>query len=285
MNELLLSQIWNPVFEGDDENPAVVSAQATYDAIEDKDSDSAKSAALVLEAVKKGTSKSLFTQDDVNGFLAKDKKKLQGDHQKTLDELNILKKRANLSAEERAELEKRIEDTQLAITSKEEMAHQDKKKLEKAHAKEIGSLTTDRDNWHSLYKTSTIDTAITNAAVNHKAFAPSQIISFLGPKTQIIEGLDAKGKPNGTWVPEVTFNDFKDDKPIVLKLSPMDAVKRMKEMEEHVNLFKGEGDGGLGRFQRQQGKEPDAKDIAKDPAAYRKARKEGTLDYGKSFNS
>ena len=284
MRNLLNGRIWYPVFDGDDDDdPAVVIAQAAYDAIEDKESDAAKSALLVLDAVKKGTSKSLFTQEDVNNFLAKDKKKLQGEHQKTLDELNLLKQRANLSAEERAELEKRIEDTQLALTSKEEMALQEKKKLEKAHAKEVANLTQERDNWHNLYKKSTIETAITNAAVSHKAFAPSQIISYLGPKTQLVEGLDEKGKPNGTWVPEVMFNDVKDDKPIVLKLSPMDAVKRMKEMDEHVNLFKGEGTDGIHRFQRAPGEKTDASTLAKDPKAYREARKNGTLDFGKSF--
>ena len=285
MNNLLLSRIWNPVFDGDEgDDPSVVAAQAAYDAIEDKDSDPAKSALGILEAVKKGTSKSLFSQEEVNGFLAVDKKKHQGDHQKTLDELTLLKQRANLSAEERTDLEKRIEDTQLALTSKEEMAEHERKKLVKAHGKEVAGITAERDNWHKLYKTSTIETAITNAAVNHKAFAPSQIISYLGPKTQIIEGLDDKGKLNGTWVPEVTFNDVKDGKPIVLKLSPMDAVKRMKEMDEHVNLFKGEGEGGLNRFQRSQGKESTAAELAKDPKAYREARKAGTLDFGKSLN-
>lgn len=279
MDYVLLGRIWNPVFDGDDD-PALVAAQANYDAIEDKESDAAKSALSIVEAVKKGTSKSLFTQEDVNGFLAKDKKKAQEAHQKTLDELNILKKRANLSNEERAELEKKIEETQLSLKSKEEVAAQEREKLVKSHKKEIGKITEDRDKWFGLYKTSTINTAITNAAVANDAFAPSQIISYLGPNTQIKEELDDKGKPNGNWVPEVTFNDSKDGKPIVLKLSPNDAVKRMKEMDEHANLFRGEGESGMHRLPRKPGGDVNAAEIAKDPVAYRKARKDGTLSLG-----
>jgi hypothetical protein len=283
MNELL-KRIWNPVFEGDDDpHPLVVTLQATYDAIEDKESEPAKAAAEVIEAVKKGTSKSLFSQEDVNGFLSKDKKKQQDSHQKTLDELTLLKKRANLSAEERTELEKKIESTQLSLQTKEELAQAEREKLVKGHSKEVVKLTDERDSWHKLYKTSTIETAITNAAVSNEAFAPSQIISFLKPKTQIIEGLDDKGKPTGFWVPEVTFEDVKDGKPIILKLSTSEAVKRMKEMDEHVNLFKGEGAEGLHRFQKAKGKDLDEAALARDPAAFRKARKDGTLDFGKSF--
>jgi len=281
----LVNRVWNPIFEGnDDVNPAVQVAQAAYDAIEDKESDSAKSAASVLEAVKKGTSKSLFSQEEVNTFLAKDKVKHQEAHQKTLDELNLIKKRTDLNAEERAELEKRIEETQLSLKSREEVAQQEREKLVKNHKKDLDGLTKDRDNWHSLYKTSTIETAITNAAVQNEAFAPSQIISFLKPKTRIIEALDDKGKPTGSWIPEVTFEDTKDGKPLILKLSTSDAVKRMKEMDEHANLFKGEGQSGINRLQQIKGKDLDTAALAKDPAAYRKARKEGILDFGsKSF--
>ena len=48
MRNLLNGRIWYPVFDGDDDDdPAVVIAQAAYDAIEDKESDAAKSALLV----------------------------------------------------------------------------------------------------------------------------------------------------------------------------------------------------------------------------------------------
>ena len=170
-------------------------------------------------------------------------------------------------------------DDSFSLRTKEELAQQEREKLIKNHNKEIEKLTSERDTWQKLYQSSTIETAITNASIEHQAFSPSQINAYLGPKTRLVEGLDEKGKPNGRWVPEVTFEDVKDGKPIVLKLSPSEAVKRMKEMDEHVNLFKGEGESGLNRFQQRKGKDLDLKTLASDPKAYREARKAGTVAF------
>jgi hypothetical protein len=50
-------------------------------------------------------------------------------------------------------------------------------------------------------------------------------------------------------------------------------------MEEHFNLFQSDGERGFGKFRAQKGKDVDIKDLAKDPEAYRKARKSGEIKY------
>lgn len=271
--------IWTPVFDGD---AAVRAAQAYYDSIEDKSSDAAKQAKLMLEAAQRAAdSANLFTQDQVNSFLADEKRKLQKQHQKTLEDLEALQKKANLTKEERSELERKIEETQKLLETKEVTSEETINKLTKKHEKELTTVTEERDLWKNRYTSSTIENSLTKAAVDHKAGNPTQVIALLQPNTRLVEELDGKGKPTGNLVPRVTWKD-KDDKgkDITLELAPAEVVKRMTTMDEHMNLFTPDGTGGAGYFRRNQAADVDIKELAKDPAAYRKARKEGTVSFG-----
>ena len=53
----------------------------------------------------------------------------------------------------------------------------------------------------------------------------------------------------------------------------------MKDEEEFLNLFRGEGSGGAGLRSQPGGKKADVAQTAKDPAAYRKARKDGSINF------
>ena len=68
-----------------------------------------------------------------------------------------------------------------------------------------------------------------------------------------------------------------EGKPVTLELSPQDAVKRMSEMDQYLNLFKGDGSGGLGASSRPGGKPADIVELSKDPKKYRQARKDGKI--------
>ena len=268
--------VWTPIFDGD---AAVKAAQTYYDSFTDKESEGAKSAQLMLDAAKKAAdSANLFTQDQVNTFLKKDKEKLTAAHQKTLEELEALNKRSNLTAKERADLEKQIEETRKLLETKELTAEETINKLIKGHEKELATVSEERDLWQNRYTSSTIENSLTKAAVEHKAGNPNQVIALLQPHTRLIEDLDVKGKPTGQLVPKVTWKD-KDDKgkEITLELSPAEVVKRMTTMDEHLNLFAADSAGGAGQFRRAAGTPPDIKALATDQAAYRAARKAGTV--------
>jgi len=225
-----------------------------------------------------GTNKT-FSQDDVNRFLASEKRKFKDSQQKLIDELEALKTKSNLTDTERTELEERLEAQRRELMTKEELAKKDKDKLIKEHQASTDKLTGERDTWRTRYTEATITRAITDAAVLNEAYSPEQIVFMLRPATQLVEDLDADGKPTGDFIPKVTFKDEdKDGKPVTLELTVPEAVKRMKDMEKFFNLFKGEGTGGIGSQNRGGGgKTPDLKSLAKDPAKYREARKAGKI--------
>jgi len=222
-----------------------------------------------------------FSQDDVNRFLASEKRKWKDQQQKAIDELEALRAKADLTDEERQQYDQRIETMKNELLTKEQLAAKEREKTTKAHQKEIEKLTGEVSNWKGRFTEATITRAITDAAVSNDAYVPGQIVAIVRPNTQLSEELDSEGKPTGNLVPIVTLKDKdKDGKPVTLKLSPKDAVKRMKEMDEYLNLFKGEGTGGLGGMNRGgSAKQTDLKNLAKDPAAYRKARKEGKVNF------
>jgi hypothetical protein len=270
---------WVPIFDPK-KDPAVIIAKKVLDSITDKTSEDYKNAEILYNAaLKAADSSKLLTQKQVDELIAKETGKLKEGHRNTLEELNLLKEQANLTVKERADLEQKIEAAQATLITTEELAAQNAEKLEKRHTKEIEDLTNRKSHWKKLYTTSTINGAIRDACEieGQQAFSSKQVLAILSPDTKLVEALDKQGKPNGILTPEVSFKDKdKDGKPIVLKLHPTEAVKRMSEMTEHANLFKGKGKGG-GGLNNEQHSSADLKALGQDPAAYRAARKDGSL--------
>lgn len=225
-----------------------------------------------------------FTQDQVNTFIATERRKMQVQQQKLVVELETLKKNATLTKEEKETLEGRIEELQTQYMTAEEKARRANEQAEEKHKKQFDDLTTERDNWKNRHAKSVIDTAITRAASDNKAFYCEQISAILTPKTKLVEVLDESGKPTGEYEPKVAFPDKdKDDKPIILELTVIEAVKRMKELKQYGNLFEGTKVGGLGGTGSQtSGNTIDLAKIAReDPALYRKLRKEQPELFGR----
>jgi hypothetical protein len=222
-----------------------------------------------------------FTQEDVNKFLAADRRKHQEKIQNAMDELEALKTKATLTDEERTALEGRIETFKRELMTKEELAKKDREKLEKQYKDDQLKLSTERDNWKNRYVESTIVRAITDAAVLTKAFVPEQIVAIVRPMTRLVEELDSEGKPTGNLIPKVTLSDVdKTGKSVTLELSTAEAVKRMREMDRYLNLFQSEGVGGVGGITRKPGGVVDLRELAKDPVKYREARQKGAINFG-----
>jgi len=218
-----------------------------------------------------------FTQDEVNAFLAKEKRKTQETQKQLADQLEEYKKVTQLSGEENVELEKRIEELQTKYMTVEERARQLKEKDEKKHGEEIDQLRKELGAWKQRYTSSTVENAITHAAVEHKAVVPGQIIAMLRSTTRLAEKLDSEDKPTGEFETRVMFADVdKDQKPVMLDLTVPEAVKRMTELEQFGNLFTDSKKGGLGgnNSPKKGGKIDLAKIAREDPAQYRKLRKE-----------
>jgi len=220
-----------------------------------------------------------FSQDHINAILARDRRKHQSAYAKVMSEFEALKSKSTLTAQERSELEERLQGVQKDLLTKEELAKDKMTKLEKKHKDAVDSLTKERDSWQHRFTESTIARSLFDSAIENNAYSPEQILAILRPSTRLVEALDDEGKPTGEMVPKVAFKDIKDNKPINLELTPSEAVKKMREMEKYLNLFKGEGVGGLGLQNRGGGSGTgvDLKELAKDPAAWAKARKDGKV--------
>ena len=77
----------------------------------------------------------------------------------------------------------------------------------------------------------------------------------------------------------VKFQDVDSKgRPVMVELSPSEVVKRMTEISEYQNLFKGKGTGGVGGSGSQQQQKGSLAALAKDPKAYREARKAGQTE-------
>jgi hypothetical protein len=117
-----------------------------------------------------------------------------------------------------------------------------------------------------------------DAAVKNDAFNPDQIVTILKTNTQVVETKDDEGQPTGSFEVKTTFNT-KNEKgePVTLVLSPSEVVKKMSQTDSFLNLFKDKTASGYGGRNTPRGA-LDIRELAKDPAAYRKARAEGKID-------
>lgn len=221
-----------------------------------------------------GGSPETFTKDQVEQLVAAEKKKL---HDEMKTEVEALRSRSNLTAKEREDQAKRLEELENQLLTKEELSRKEIKKKEEEHKRLLESLTGERDIWRTRYEGDTIVRSLTDAAARHEAYNPSQIVSILRSNTRVSEVLK-DGEPTGEFEVKVKLDTVDDKgKPIQLDLTPVEAVKHLSESDDFLNLFKNKSQGGFGgRGSGSSGKSTPA-ELAKDPAAYRKARKEGTI--------
>lgn len=280
MNQLysMLADIRHPAYEGegDDDSGAAGGSTATADT----GGDAGGAGGYESGDSSDGANKTSFTQDELNRILADDRRKHQEQVKKALKEVEALRSKAKLTAEERSALDKRVQTLQDELLTKEELAKKEKERLQKEAHQKIKTLESERDSWRDRYTNSSIRRAITDASVKNNAFNPSQIVALLQGDTRLVEELDDQGSPTGRFRPKVRFEDVGDDgSTITLDLSPEDAVKRMRELPDYLNLFKGEGKGGLGSNNQPSGKKIDLKELAKDPETYRRLRAEGKIKF------
>jgi hypothetical protein len=272
---VLLNQPWLTVFEGEGEGEGGDPAGGAPPL----GGGAAPPAPAPTPAPTGGGGKT-FTQDEVNGLLAKEKREQQVKTQKTLDELEAYKARTTLSEEERTKLDGTIQDLQNQLLTKDEQVRRQQEKAKKENDERYGKLEQDHKNLFATYREAETGRSITDAAVAGKAYRPSQIVAILNPVTQFVEIKGEDDEPTGKYKTVVNFPDKdKDGNDVTLQITAAEAVNRMKEMEDYFNLFEGEGTGGIGGTNRQKAKgKGDPAELAKtDPKAYIEQRRSGKL--------
>lgn len=262
--KMLYGQVWAPVYDGEEGS--------------DPPAGESQTAVQTASTTTPGDGEKTVPQEEVNKLLAAERRKAQQAIQRATEEAQAASKKASMTAQERVELEERLSQIRDEMLTKEELSKKTAERQSKQYNENLSALTAQRDEWQKRYTDSTIERSITDAAAANNAYSPRQIVAILGGNTRVVEVLDGDGSPTGKLEPRVRFNDRdKEGKPITLDLSPKEAVDRMKETEEYLNLFRGEGSSGAGLRSQPGGKKPDIRSIARDPRAYREAKKKGLL--------
>lgn len=220
-----------------------------------------------------------FSQKQLNKFLADDRRKHEDRVNKTVEQLETLKKGKQLSDQQRTELQNQIDDMKNSLLTKEEQAKMENEKRDKEYKSSLQTVSTEKDFWQNQYAGETTRNKILIAAHSNEAVSEEQLMDFLIPKTRLVEVVGEDGKGTKQFVPKVKFKT-KNDKAeeIELDLTIEEAVKRMKdEPERFGNLFKSGLSGGLGAGGSAGGGSLTGDKPPTDPVAYRAWRKQKGL--------
>jgi len=228
MSSRYLSRPWSACYEGDDSNPGAGGNPGAVG----------------------GDPPKTFTQEQVNGIVAADRRKLEDALKKTEQQYQDLLKSQSLTEQERKALQENLAVVQGQLRSKEEQLALEKKQVEEAYAGKLQELEKKAAFFETLYRDSTIERALTDAAVKNDAWSPLQIVVQLRSQTKMLEETDSKtGKLTGKFRPMVemqTLNTTTGEME-TKAYSPDEAVKKMKEMPEQFgNLFRPNVVSGIG---------------------------------------
>ena len=236
---LYLSRPWSACFEGEDDSAKVAAEKAA-----------AEKAAAEAAATAAAAAGKTFTQEDVNRIVAADRRKLEEALKKTEKQYQDLLASQSLTEQERKALQANLEMVQGQLRSKEEQLLLEKKQVEEAYAGKLQEMERKATHFETLYRDSTIDRALQDAAVKHEAWSPSQVVALLRGQTKMLEETDPKtGKLTGKYKPVVemqTLNTTTGEME-TKTYTPEDAVKKMKDTPDvWGNLFKSGVVSGIG---------------------------------------
>ena len=182
-----------------------------------------------------------FTQEEVNKFLASDRRKHQEKYESLEQSYQQLLENESLSKDERNKLEESLENLRAQYRTKEQQAAHDRKKLEEEYTERLAEAEKQYEVWERRYMESTISRALQDAAVSHEAYNPSQVVALLRPMTKMVEKTDEKGRGLGEFEPMIDFADvdLETGDSVMTQRTPENAVKRMQELPDlYGNLFK-----------------------------------------------
>ena len=227
-----------------------------------------------------GGQQKTFTQDDLNRILAEDRRKHQTQLKQQEEKLQEVLKSQTLTEQDRKVLQENLAAVQGQLRSAEAAAAKEKQELEQQYQAKLVESAKKIQIWEGLYRESTVQRALQDAAVKNDAFSPSQIVTLLKPMTKLVEGVDpVANRPNGTYEVKVVMLDVnpKTGQQEEMTRTPEEAVARMKELPDlYGNLFKSGVVSGIGSSSATGGLMPGQGgkiDVRKlTPAQYREIR-------------
>lgn len=190
-----------------------------------------------------------FSQEDINKFLANDRRKHAEKYQALESSYKKLIEQKDLAAGDRRNLQEELENLQKTFRTKEQQAEYEKKQIEARYKTDLERQSEAAKNWETRYKQNMLNSSLHEAATKGGAFNTDQITSILRPAAQIIEVTDDSGKSTGNFTTVIDFPDV-DEKTgdrITTRRTPEEAVQRMRELPNiYGNLFTANLNGGIG---------------------------------------
>jgi len=172
--------------------------------------------------------------------------KLRKQAQSAVQELENLRKISSMTKEERDKLDKRISELNNELLSEKQRLERNQKQQTEKYTLELEAEKSRADNFEKLYKTSSIQRSLTDAAVKHGAVNPIQVVNMLDRHTEMVP-VEEAGVPTGAFTPKTTVMVKEGDKMVPVKMSPEDAVKNMADQSEFFNFFQANLKSGTGR--------------------------------------
>lgn len=190
-----------------------------------------------------------FTQEEVNAFLAKEKKNVQTKLEQTTKQLETLQQNQSLTQTERDEIAANLEALQNQTLTEKELSAKEQKKLRDQLDLTTKSLGEERDLWKNQYSNTLVTNQLLAEAVKAEAVNGEQIHDLLKSRCKVVPVLGGDGKaiPNQFRVVVQWHDTDKSGNPITLELTPGEVLQKMKEDTARFgNLFKGTAVGGTG---------------------------------------
>ncbi len=209
----------------------------------------AEAAATAAAEAAKASTKT-FSQDDVNTFLAEDRRKHQ-EKLKTLEtSYETLIADNTLAEGSRQKLQTELESLQAQFRTKEQQVEHEKQQQAEEYEGRLSTASEAAEKFETLYTNRVINDEIRAAAIAEEAFNADHLVSLLRPETQLQDVLDENRKPTGKKSPMTKFMDvdIETGDPIETLRTPAEAVKRMKELPAiHGCLFRANVVSGVGQ--------------------------------------
>jgi hypothetical protein len=236
-----------------------------------------------------GNQEQTFTQEQLNRFLADDRRKHQQKYAALEQQMQKLADDKNLEQQQREELQASLDEIQAQRRTKEQQAAHEAQKAKKEYEQQLKQAQEDATRFKSMYEDTVVTNALIQAADPEEVTNRDLIVRLLKPNTAIREITDDDGKPTGQKAPLVELDDVDvtTGQRITTLRTPEDALARMKELPaQYGGLFRANVVSGIGSGTATDGVKSgtgdglDVSEIAKDAALYRKYRKENPAALG-----
>jgi hypothetical protein len=190
----------------------------------------------------------VFTQDEVNKLMEDHRKNLQNQNKELITQLEELRNNNNLTAQEKENLQARIDTLSQQHLTKDQQNQEAYAKLQKKYESDTKNLKEAEATWKTRFEGVMVDNAIALGANQHNARSAKQLQMMFKNQAKVVEVVGDDGKPTGVWEARmpVEVTDPKTKQKATVELAVQDAIGKLREIDEFANLFNTDVKSGFG---------------------------------------